>query len=234
MAKETPDIQDSDEPTVKTEAEAAAIIYDTEDETPEAVASRAAEAKTTEEAEAAAAVEKDDENEDGKSEVKDSKADETEHAPEEYTEFSVPEDMNLDEAAVEAFAPIAKELDLTQDQAQKLVDIYAERKLDETRGMHDAFETVQADWQKEAKADKEYGGDNFTANIKLANNFLTEYGSADLNTALAETGMGNHPELIRLFVKAGKVMGDDTLDFGKGQSAVPQDPADILFPNQGK
>jgi hypothetical protein len=178
---------------------------------------------------------KDDENkDDGEEPAKDVKDDEAPKAPETYEEFSVPEDMDLDEAAVAEFAPVAKELDLTQEQAQKLVDIYAERKLDEARSMHDSFEKVQADWQTEAKADKEYGGADFTANIKKANAFLTEYGSADLNTALAETGMGNHPELIRLFVKAGAAMGDDTLHFGKAAEAAPKDAASILFPNQGK
>ncbi len=43
-------------------------------------------------------------------------------APEEYAEFTVPEGTTLDEQTATEFKGLAKELDLTQEQAQKLLD----------------------------------------------------------------------------------------------------------------
>ena len=45
-------------------------------------------------------------------------------APESYTDFSVPEGHTLDAAAIESATPLFRELGLSQDQAQKLVDFY--------------------------------------------------------------------------------------------------------------
>ena len=46
-------------------------------------------------------------------------------APESYTDFSVPEGHTLDAAAIESATPLFRELGLSQDQAQKLVDFYS-------------------------------------------------------------------------------------------------------------
>jgi hypothetical protein len=154
-------------------------------------------------------------------------------APEEYEKFDTPEEFDYDEAAAEAFAPVAKDLDLSQEQAQKLVDVYAEQMREQSRAQHEHFQTVQEGWQKQAREDTEYGGAKFEENVGKANAFLKKFGSDDLTTALAETGMANHPELIRLMVKAGQAMSEDGLVFGQEHQA-PKDPASILFPNQDK
>src|SRR5262245_55633150 len=46
-------------------------------------------------------------------------------APEKYADFKIPDGMAVDAKALEAFTPALRELNLTQDQAQKLVDVYA-------------------------------------------------------------------------------------------------------------
>lgn len=44
-------------------------------------------------------------------------------APEKYA-FTAPEGQELDTSALAQFEPVARELNLTQEQAQKLVDVY--------------------------------------------------------------------------------------------------------------
>ncbi len=52
-----------------------------------------------------------------------------EHAgpPEEYESFKMPEGLIIDQTMLDKFLPIARELNLTQVQAQKLVDLYSEQ-----------------------------------------------------------------------------------------------------------
>lgn len=154
-------------------------------------------------------------------------------APESYEQFSLPEGMDLDEGAIGEFLPMAKELDLTQAQAQKLVDLYSNKQMEAFQQFADAWQTTQSEWVEAARTDPEYGRGNFDANLKTANAFLHKYGTQELVDALQETGMGNHPELIRAFVKAGKDMAEDALKFGN-EPQQPRSAADILFPNQGK
>lgn len=48
-------------------------------------------------------------------------------APEGYESFNMPEGLVIDQAMLDKFLPIARELNLTQLQAQKLVDLYSEQ-----------------------------------------------------------------------------------------------------------
>lgn len=154
-------------------------------------------------------------------------------APEEYEQFSLPEGVELDSETVEMFLPIARDLDLTQEQAQKLVDLYTMKQTETFKSFADAWQDTQERWVDSARQDPEYGRAQFDKNLKIANAFLSKYGNAELVEALQDTGMGNHPELIRAFVKAGKDLAEDELKFGHEREA-PRDPASILFPNQGK
>ena len=70
-------------------------------------------------------------------------------APEKY-EFAAPEGQALDANALAVFEPIAKELGLTQEQAQKLVDIYPQIQQQQA----EAWSKQVADWGEQVKADK--------------------------------------------------------------------------------
>lgn len=154
-------------------------------------------------------------------------------APEKY-EFKVPEGVQLDETLVGEFTPIAKELNLDNAQAQKLVDLYTKTRAADTQKLYDAWAQTHEKWVGEAKADKEIGGANFDANVAIAKKAMNAAqlgGGAALVEALNVTGAGNHPEIIRFFYKVGKLMADDKFDTGKGQSSTSEDKAAALYPS---
>lgn len=154
-------------------------------------------------------------------------------APEKY-EFKVPEGVALDEALVGEFTPIAKELGLDNDSAQKLVDLYTKTRAADTQKLYDAWAQTHEKWVGDAKADKEFGGANFDASIAIAKKAMTAAvlgGGEKLVEALNVTGAGNHPEVIRFFYKVGKLMSDDKFDTGKSQSGAPADKAAALYPS---
>ena len=137
--------------------------------------------------------------------------------------FTVPEGMTLDAGAMQNFLPVASDLGLNQEQAQKLVDIYAQQmqaskthfegQLPELINTH---LTKQSDaWAAEAKAHEVIGGDKLEAHIENANkavNALLGDQSKDYIELLKTTGMGNHPLHILALSKIGeKVSGETNL-----------------------
>ncbi len=154
-------------------------------------------------------------------------------APEKY-EFKVPDGVALDETLVAEFTPVAKELGLDNASAQKLVDLYTKTRAADTQKLYDAWTQTHEKWVGEAKADKEFGGVNFDANVAIAKKAMTAAvlgGGEKLVEALNVTGAGNHPEVIRFFYKVGKLMSDDKFDTGRSQSNSAGDKAKALYPS---
>lgn len=147
-------------------------------------------------------------------------------APEQYADFSIPDGYALGEIGDE-FKSVAKELGLTQEQAQKLIDLDVKRANAQTEAVHRAT----AEWQAQSKADKEFGGDALEQNVGIAQKALNTFGTDALKTLLQQTGLANHPEVIRAFYRAGKAISEDRFVPSTG-SVGAQDPANIMFPNQ--
>lgn len=153
-------------------------------------------------------------------------------APEKY-EFTAPEGITLDKAALEAFEPVARELNLTQEQAQKLVNLQAGM----VQKQAEAWQETTKGWTEATKADKEIGGANLTASLNAGKAFLKAYGNEGLVKLLDDYGLGNHPEVIRAFAKAGKAMAEDKFHNGNGSSGDPdtlEARARRMFPNSLK
>jgi hypothetical protein len=148
--------------------------------------------------------------------------------PEKYEAFKLPEGTELDATALAEFEPIAKELGLTQDGAQKVVDLYAGQVAKLAEAQQKLIGDTVAEWAKTAQADKEYGGDKFGANIAVAQKAISDFGSPELAKMLNETGLGNHPELIRFCLNVGKKLSEDSVVRGS-KSAAAVDTAELFY-----
>jgi hypothetical protein len=143
--------------------------------------------------------------------------------PESY-ELTTPEGFEkLDEAAVAAATPVFKELNLTNEQANKLVPVAADfAKRIVAQRDEQLLGTIldqRKGWLEDAKKDAEIGGSNWDASLGSAAKAFDLLGfpkGSSLRTALNESGFGNHPEMIRLMAKVGKAIGEDS-DFVRGQ-----------------
>lgn len=157
---------------------------------------------------------------DGKEEQK------PEGAPEKY-EFKAGEGIELDSAAMADFEPVARELNLTNEQAQKLVDVYPKILAGVQQRQVEAWQKQTEGWAESVKADKEFGGDKLTANLGAAQRALDQFGNPELREYLESTGLGNHPELVKAFIKVGKAMSEDGVITGKesGQRSA----AEVLY-----
>lgn len=150
-----------------------------------------------------------------------------EGAPEKY-EFKAIEGAEVTADTLAEFSEVAKELNLSQDAAQKILDKMAPAM---ARRQAEAIEGVKTQWAESARTDKEFGGDKLGENLAVAKKALDSFGSPELRTLLNESGLGNHPEVIRFMVRAGKAISEDGLVQGTRSTAAAADPAKRLFPN---
>ena len=148
-------------------------------------------------------------------------------APESY-EFVMPEGVELDEKSAVEFSEIAKELKLPQEQAQKIVDLSAKR----VQGQVDAHRTLVEGWATSVKTDKEIGGDKLPESLAVAKKSLETFGTQELKNLLTTSGLGNHPEVVKLMYRVGKAISEDRFIVGNESGAVNTDIARSLYPNQ--
>ena len=143
----------------------------------------------------------------------------------------------LDPEVLTAFGEVAKELDLPQDAAQKVLDKVAP--VIQAR-QAEQVEKARIDWAEESKSDQEFGGETFETNLEVAKTALNAFGTDPFKQLLSESGLGNHPEVIRFMYRAGKAISEDSY-VGNSQGAnaqgskVPKDfngIANALYSNQ--
>ena len=150
-------------------------------------------------------------------------------APEKY-EFKAPDGMDLDTEAVAAFEPLARELNLSQEAAQKLVDIYASRM--SALGSAQQAQALQQrqGWEESVRSDKELGGHNLDATLAAGKQALNQFGTPELVNLLNHTGLGSNPEFVRFCAKVGKAMAEDTFHRGGSGKAPDEGTAKKFYP----
>jgi len=148
--------------------------------------------------------------------------------PESY-EFTMPDGVQMDTAAAEELGSIAKELKLSQADAQKFADVGAKM----VQRQAEAHQELVQSWVDAVKTDKEIGGDKLAENLALARKTIDTFGTPELKAILNKSGMGNHPEIVKLAFKVGKAISDD--GFVRGGNTTPQlSAAEILYPSMAK
>lgn len=146
--------------------------------------------------------------------------DKDEAKPESY-EFKLPDGVDVDGKVLETFAAAARDANLTQDAAQKLmetvVSAWAARDA-EVRQERQA--ALIEEWSNTTAGDKEIGGSKLDENMARARAVFQSYGTPALATLLHDTGMATHPELIRWALRVSKDLGEDTF-VGGGTPPTP-------------
>lgn len=156
-------------------------------------------------------------------------------APETYEAFKMPDGVEADEKLFAEFATVAKELGLTQDQAQKLVDLQAKTALSETElrteQLTKALDAQKTRWADEIKNDPELGGSKFDATVTTAVKAVSMFFGDDVRQLLNESGIGNHPGLIRGLHKIGLAISEDRIVIpGSDASATGEkSAAEVMF-----
>lgn len=140
--------------------------------------------------------------------------------PEKYAFENLPDGYKLDEAATNEWSAVFKDAGFTQEQVDKLVAMDAKRQQamasSYQQQVQQARQQQLGDWINELKADQAFGGAKFDESVGIAQKALAEFGSPELSKALVETGMGSHPEVVRLFHRIGQQLAEGQLHRGSG------------------
>ncbi|CAB5162273.1 putative protease [uncultured Caudovirales phage] len=153
-------------------------------------------------------------------------------APDEYAEFNMPEGITLDPEVGTDLKSLAKDLDLSQEQAQKVADLGAKLTQKWGDALQSQIEAQSNAWIDAAKADKEIGGDKLNENLGLAKSALGKFGTPELRELLNTSRLANNPEVIRLLAKVGQAISDDSRAVTGTGSPSPSTLADRMYPSQ--
>jgi hypothetical protein len=162
-------------------------------------------------------------------------------APESYADFTLPEGYELTGERLEQAQAMFKDLNLTQEQAQKLVDRYVtldgENATARQKLLDDAREQKIEQWGNESRAELK---DQYDSTVESARYAVQTINDPALKEAFDKEGWGNHPSLIKAFSFFGKMLQENPMDGlggnnqrGRTSTGDPeQDRANRMYPNQ--
>lgn len=168
-------------------------------------------------------------------------------APEAYADFQFPEGIEPDNQLLEKFGPMAKELGLSQEAAQEVLNLHTEALTKATSPEHIADAVLKSqesiiqarsdDWAKALKSDPEIGGVNLDAAQKMANQAIIRFGDNALVADLKEHGFLTNPSLIRMLNKVGSSIAEDSMgnnDQAHGDGKGEKTQAQQMYPEFAK
>ena len=164
----------------------------------------------------------------------------SEGVPDQYA-FEAPEGLDLDDETkgrIEAFADTAREMGLTQQQYQSLIEYDLDRSKQLNEAAVEGWTQRVQGWRETAMADKEIGGEAFKENVKIADSAIKQFGDPELRALMKSPSddnpnglaIGNHPAVLRFLNRVGKAIADPTLLQG---DAAPEDEGSLrrMYPS---
>ena len=130
-----------------------------------------------------------------------------EGAPESYEAFTVPEGFQMDEGRTAEVNSLFKELNLTQGNAQKLIDAYCKFAKDQEAAQASALMERQKEWRSSIRSREDFREQKALAD-KGVRLLLTTDAQRQLFTG---TWLQDSPELFDLFVTAGRLVAEDNM-----------------------
>jgi len=151
-------------------------------------------------------------------------------------ELKLPEGSLLPTEHFEKVKSWAQENKISQEDAEKAL----ERDGSTWKAFHESQAVTVKNkvdsWPTELKQDKDFGGDKFNETVSLASRVLDHFGDASFKKELNESGLGNHPGLLKWAARVGRAMKSDELVVGKS-TTMPErlSTSQVLYgSNEGK
>lgn len=152
--------------------------------------------------------------------------------------LKLPDDFVIPEAMKADVEGIAKELNLSTDQMQKLSDLHIKM----LQKQNDGFEDLKQSWRAEVEADKDLGGQHLEQTKKLCNDTIRQFaldpafGGSEklmdgLKSDLIGLGLGNKISFLRFLTNIAKATRNDSVGGQSGHGAGEETTAKILYPH---
>lgn len=160
-------------------------------------------------------------------------------APDKYT-FELGESSPLAQEDVDKIAAQARSQGLSQEKFAALLKETEATAVALTTREQTRRTTERDGWLNTTKADKEIGGQNLTTTLAHTKRVMDRFApeGSKFREVLNETGFGNHPEFLRVFMQIGKAMSEDSTLLGGGAGKpggkAPATLAEALYPEKQK
>jgi hypothetical protein len=148
-----------------------------------------------------------------------------------YADFALPDGVAIDPHSLQEAKQLFAADGLSQERAQSYVDLYAAKLKEAVEQPYQLWAETQQTWQEQVRNDREIGGARLAANLGVAAKAVDRFGGDALRQALNLSGAGNHPEVIRAFIRIGKAISEDGLVLGRSVAHESRSRADRLYPN---
>jgi len=162
-------------------------------------------------------------------------------APEKYADFKVPDGFKFDDKALAEATATFKELGLTQDQAQKLVDVYGKTGREAAEAPYKAWATTQKEWLTDINDRFGSKAETVRTDIsKAIDSALPPSLAKSFRSALDLTGAGSNPDVVEAlsimfkpFVEAGSLKPGGVSPEANKAPGQPSRPsvAEAMYPH---
>lgn len=137
----------------------------------------------------------------------------------------IPADVTLNDEQIAGFQKFAHEIGLSKEQYAACVRFDAQRQGTAMEGINTSAEEFKE--QAEVELKKEYG-DAYPERLEMANDALMHFGGQEAIDVLVDTGMANHPALVKMMVKVGMAVGQDEIMGGGHRVTYDKTPDEAL------
>ncbi|WP_219096563.1 hypothetical protein [Pseudomonas sp. UMAB-40] len=151
------------------------------------------------------------------------KKDEPQGAPEAYTDFKLPEGMDMDAEVLGEFKGLAKELNISQEKAQQLIDFQTKLATKQAEEYQAAVTKQKEDWAAAVKNDPELGGEKYEKSVESAVKVIQAFGDEGLKNLLNTTGLGNNPALFKFCHRVSQAISEDKFVLPGNQQDAPKE-----------
>lgn len=149
-----------------------------------------------------------------------------EDKPIEYTDFTLPDGMKLDDEFATEFKGIAQKLKLNQEQAQDLVSLQSKFVQGYAAKQQEDFNTQVNGWKQESL---EFLGADHKGKLQKVARAMESYGSPELRELLNITGLGNHKAIVGHFLELGEKVSEGKMPTGNDGGAKPKSLAERMY-----
>lgn len=158
-------------------------------------------------------------------------------APENYADVKLPDGVSVNKDLQAELAAVGKKHGLGQEAFAELAGLGAKIEQGIAAATQKAIEAVRGGWLAASQKDAEFGGEKLAENLAVAKKARDVFATPELVKFLSPhdpktnptgTGLGDHPEMIRLLVRVGRALREDRTVEG-GQRTGEADIANRLY-----
>lgn len=147
-------------------------------------------------------------------------------APASYEDVRLPPGAQDTQGLLNEFKQLAQTLNLPPQAAQQLVEWEFSRAQNLSRQQEAQHQQLLQNW---ADASKEMLGPSYEEDLALAVRAADTFGGEPLRQLLEETGLGNHPVIVKTFCQIGRATAEDSSLGGKEASGGDKTFAEALY-----